>query len=346
MQLSELDFEYPPELVATEPKRPSRVAYFAQGCEPEELKLDDLITRFSPGDLLVLNNTQVTPMRVFGRDSRTHNEREFLFLKPDQPDAKTWEVLFASRDCKLQDEFALPGGVLATLQQKGIPQLITTSQPLDANYFNTHGEMALPPYIQQARQERHNRGRDREWYQTAWASQPGAVAAPTASLHFTQEHLKRLQQQDVQIAEITLHVGAGTFLPVRTENLTDHQMHGEWVDVPKKVIELIRQTRQNQKKVWALGTTVVRALESQARGLLTQDQDHYLGESKLFIFPPYQFQAVDILMTNFHQPRSTLLALVAAYAGSIKEVRVCYDWAIQRQMRLFSYGDLSVWSRS
>ncbi len=334
MQTFEFDYTYPNELIGLEPSRPSRVA-FCQGQKPPvELTIETLLTQFEAGDVLVINDSKVIPARVF-----TATGEEILFLS--SVDTKTWDVLFAARDFKVGAVLYLPGGIEATLEQKGLPQKLKSASALAPEYFTEHGELAVPPYIQDVRGERHNRKNEREWYQTAWAERRGSVAAPTASLHFTNEHLQQLKDKGVNIARLTLHVGAGTFMPIRGENLEGHAMHSERVEIPTAVVE---QLEQKRGRVWALGTTVARALESLAAGHLERQGQNFCGNSKLFIYPPYQFKTVDILLTNFHQPRSTLLCLVAAFAG-LERVKDTYQWAIEKKFKLFSYGDLTVWTR-
>ncbi len=334
-KLADLDFEYPLELVAVEPSRPTRVAAFHSGRAPEELTIARLLERFQPGDLLVINESAVIPARIFSAD-----DDEILFLI--QRTEREWEVLFPAREFKIGDKLALPGDITATLVQKGLPQILELHQTLPQEYFLEFGELALPPYIQDVRSERHNRPQDKAWYQPAWAKHLGSVAAPTASLHFSNEDLETLTAKGVNIGRVTLHVGAGTFLPIRSENLEDHVMHAERVSIPHTVVEQIELTKAQNRRVWALGTTVTRALESMALGLLEKGPSGFQGESRLFIRPGYDFKVVDVLMTNFHQPRSTLLCLVAAFAG-LETVKKNYRWAIEREFKLFSYGDLSVW---
>ncbi len=338
MKLSDLDFPYPPELVATEPKRPSRVAFVAAGQPPKELSLENLLLQVKPGDLLVVNESKVIPARVF-----TSTEVEILFLTALDKDR--WQVLFPAREFEVGETLALPGGVTLMLEQKGIPQTVRVSAPLVDDYFQKHGEVALPPYIQEAREERHNRPGDREFYQTAWAQHPGSVAAPTASLHFSNADLEWLAARGVSVRKLTLHVGAGTFLPVRTENLDQHEMHAESVRIPKSTLEAVEATKKRGGRVWALGTTVARALEAWSLGEFAHDgEGDASGATKLFIRPGHEFKIVDGLLTNFHQPRSTLISLVGAFAG-LDNVKSAYAWAIENKFRLFSYGDLSVWTR-
>jgi S-adenosylmethionine:tRNA ribosyltransferase-isomerase len=226
---------------------------------------------------------------------------------------------------------------------KGRPQLVEVSSSIGEDYFARFGELPLPPYIQKAREQRHTVAEDESWYQTRWAQKPGSFAAPTASLHFRESDMNLLKARGVQILEVTLHVGLGTFLPVTADDLDHHDMHEEYAEIPFEVWAGIQSARASGAKVWALGTTSTRALESGAAGLLGKDVDGNLkGFTKILIQPPYQFQIVDRLLTNFHQPQSTLLALVSAYSD-LETVKACYQWAIARNFRLFSYGDLSVW---
>lgn len=338
MLLEELNFQYPPELVATEPSRPSRVAIVRGSGDPLETDVRGLLEEFFPGDLLVINESKVIPARVFSRE-----EVEILFLR--NTSANEWQVLFPAREFKVGDDINLPGEVTLTLMAKGLPQIARVSRELTPEYFTEHGEFALPPYIQEARAQRHNTEKDKQWYQTAWAKNPGSVAAPTASLHFTEKDLEALRAKGVNIAKLSLHVGAGTFLPVKTEKLEDHVMHAERVEIPEETLALIQKTKAAGGRVWALGTTVARSVEAWAEGHLeTMPNGAAMGETKLFITPEYKFKVVNGLLTNFHQPKSTLLSLVFAFAG-VERAKRAYDWAIDRRFKLFSYGDLSAWIR-
>ncbi|MGZ3723992.1 MAG: tRNA preQ1(34) S-adenosylmethionine ribosyltransferase-isomerase QueA [Bdellovibrionales bacterium] len=336
MQTSDLDYLFPAELIATEPSRPCRVAFMMPGALPKEMNLNGLIAEFKAGDLLVINESKVIPARVFSAD-----EIEVLFLRALDPEH--WQVLFPAREFAVGDSLTLPHGLTITLTQKGLPQVVRVSKSIDGEYFNRAGEVALPPYIQEARGQRHNRAEDVKWYQTEWAKNPGSVAAPTASLHFQQSDLNNLRERGVEIAKITLHVGAGTFFPVKAQDLTQHVMHEEFSEIPAETLKLIQKTKTSGGRVWALGTTVARTLESQAAGILHERPDgSFQGATKLFIYPPYEFKVCDALLTNFHQPKSTLFGLVAAFAG-LETAKSTYAWAIERKFRLFSYGDLSAW---
>lgn len=333
MKVSELDFPYPEELVATSPRPQSRVLWSEPERPPLEVSWQQLLGSLAAEDLLVLNNTKVIPSRVF-----TPSGLDIVFLSEKAP--LLWEVLTTLRKWPSQGPVELPGGVTAELVQGGRPQTVRVSEPLTAEYMDRYGELALPPYILKARGDRHMRQEDRESYQTVFAEKRGSLAAPTASLHFKHKDLHQLKGRGVDLATLTLHVGLGTFLPVAGEELSEHPMHREWVEVPADLAEAIEKCRERGGKVWALGTTVTRALESWAqRG---SPREGFTGWTDLMIAPGYEFQAVDVLMTNFHQPKSTLLALVMAFAGA-KRVKECYQWAIAQQFQLFSYGDLSVW---
>tara|TARA_Y100001935_G_C17302010_1_gene509853 strand:+ start:1237 stop:2256 length:1020 start_codon:yes stop_codon:yes gene_type:complete len=334
---TDLQYEFPNDLIALTPAHPSRILLNIHERSPKEISKNDLFDLFQPGDLLVVNETKVIPSRL-----RSNCGLEFLFIKPT--DQNTWRVLFPAKTHSLGDTFDFPEGLQAELVQKGLPQTVKLTKNLDLDYFDRHGLINLPPYILSERKDAKYLEEDKDWYQTAWAKDAGSVAAPTASLHFSNEDLEVLKQKGIKVQKVLLHVGLGTFFPLRTENLEDHDMHFEFVDVPTAVMNQVSETRKQGKRVWALGTTVVRALESVAANKipLSSSGDHYQGETNLFIYPPYEFQVVNGLLTNFHQPESTLLALVCAFFGT-KEVKAAYAYAIEKRFRLFSYGDLSAW---
>ncbi len=335
MKVTDLYFDFPEKLIAQFPVRPSRVMLVDEVGGVEELSFKILLECFLPGDVLVINNTQVLKRRVFSGDL------EILFLR--QIDSFDWEVLFPSKKIKIGSILELPGGVVLTLIEKGRPQRVRLSCEVDETYFQKVAELPLPPYIQKARSDRHTILADENWYQTAWASCPGSFAAPTASLHFSLEDMDYLKKKGVHVCEITLHVGLGTFLPVTATDLDDHKMHEEFVEISSEVWTQIQVSKRAGSKIWALGTTTSRSLESAACGLLNGScESGYCGFTKLLIQPGFEFKVVDRLLTNFHQPQSTLLALVAAFT-SLDSVKSCYKWAIARDFRLFSYGDLTCW---
>jgi S-adenosylmethionine:tRNA ribosyltransferase-isomerase len=289
------------------------------------------------GDTLVVNNTQVLHRRVFAGDV------EILFLQ--DLGQRQWQVLFPSKKFAIGNELELPQGLRMKLVEKGRPQKVELSRDVDEKYFGEVGELPLPPYIQKARGQRHSQDPDESWYQTAWAKEPGSLAAPTASLHFSAEDIQQLKARGVQVLELTLHVGLGTFLPVLTEDLNDHLMHEEYVQISAATWQAVQKARQERKGVWSLGTTATRALESAALGKLSaHPEGGFAGFTNLLIQPGYQWQMVNRLLTNFHQPESTLLALVAGFSD-LQTLQTCYAWAIEKKYRLFSYGDLSLWVR-
>lgn len=315
----------------------------------------DLPNLLQPGDLLVLNNTRVIPARLYGRKpSGLPVELLLLEPRPDQESADRWLALVKpGRRLKPGTEIWFGEQPLdrASDQPSGgqplmAPQLTATVLATDAEtggrliQFNVPagetldllidrlGQMPLPPYITQSESEP-------EQYQTVYASCPGAVAAPTAGLHFTPELLQHLQARGIQQAFVTLHVGVGTFRPVEAEEITQHQMHAEWVEVPPATIALIQQTKARGGRVFAVGTTVVRSLESAAQAGTLQP---FCGKTNLFIYPGYQWQVVDGLITNFHLPKSSLLMLVSALIGRQRLLEL-YQLAIEQHYRFYSFGD-------
>ncbi|MGZ3774510.1 MAG: tRNA preQ1(34) S-adenosylmethionine ribosyltransferase-isomerase QueA [Bdellovibrio sp.] len=338
MKLTDLDFTFPEELIATSPQRPSRVMWVDSEGGPQEISFQELLNRIPAEDVLVVNNTQVLKRRIFAGDI------EILFLK--QLNDFEWEVLFPSKKYKTGSSLELPLGVVMTLIEKGRPQKVRLNQAVSEDYFQKVAELPLPPYIQKAREQRHTVEADESWYQTAWAKMPGSFAAPTASLHFSQPDMQSLRDRGVQVFEVTLHVGLGTFLPVTAEDLDDHDMHEEYVEVGAQTWAAIAAAKKENRKTWALGTTTARSLESTGLGLLSGSaEEGFRGFTRLLIQPGYNFKVVDRLLTNFHQPQSTLLALVAGFS-SLEKVKTCYQWAIERKFRLFSYGDLSCWQKN
>ncbi len=333
MRLSDFDYQLPEHLIAQAPledRGDSRLL----SVDPARNRYDDrvfgdLTALVEPGDLLVFNDTRVIPARLFGRKQsggqvevlveRVLDEHRLLAhlraSRAPKPGARL--ILERCIECELQAR----EGDLFVLWQDGEPWL---------ELLERYGHMPLPPYIR-----RDAEAGDRERYQTVYARKPGAVAAPTAGLHFDAAMLAELEAQGVRMAHITLHVGAGTFQPVRDEDIDNHIMHAELVDVPPAVCAEIDATRATGKRVIAVGTTVVRSLETAAaNGRLRPLQ----GESNLFIKPGFEFRVVDALLTNFHLPRSTLLILVSAFAGR-ELIRRAYAHAIAQEYRFFSYGD-------
>ncbi len=286
-----------------------------------------------PGDLLVLNNTQVLPARLYGYREATGGQWEGLYL--GQTPEGLWELLAKTRgDPNIGESFVVAPGVRLTLRGRTPERhwLVQVDPPQDPAIFLTRfGVMPLPPYIRkgQARPE------DTERYQTVFATRPGAIAAPTAGLHFTPHLLEQLVARGIDRTEVTLHVGLGTFEPIKAQDPKKHPIHREWCAVPAEAVAAIQQCKQRGGRVIAVGTTVTRTLEGvAARG----DLEPWQGETDLYIQPPYNFKIIDGLITNFHLPRTTLLLLVGAFAGE-ELLRSAYQQAIARRYRFYSYGD-------
>lgn len=349
LALSALNFEYPENLVAQERALFSRIMYFDESLGPVEINRGELLSYLRPGDLWVVNETKVLRRRVF-----TLEGLEILFIKSLNSDRTKWEVLCPSSrwsEGASQTASIITGDssgdrlMKFEIVKRGRPQEIICSEPFTEELFDAMAELPLPPYIQKARGQRHTRWADETQYQSLWAKEPGSLAAPTASFHFDQEFVEAVRAKGVEVVPITLHVGLGTFLPVTVENLSQHVMHPEFVSIPSATIEALAKARASGARIFAIGTTVARSLESIGRGFFKEQLNGALeGETTLMISPGHEWRMVDVLLTNFHQPQSTLLALVAAFS-SLENVMTAYRWAIDREFRLFSYGDLSIWSK-
>ncbi len=342
MQLSDFNYDLPPQLIAQHPlanRTDSRLLEVkAEGGSAAQLidrQFRDILNLIKPGDLLVFNDTKVIPARLHGKKETGGNVE--LLIERISAENQAWVQIRASKVPKT--------GTIVHVYNKIGETFPVEMIGYDGRFYEVRfpdnvfsllerfGELPLPPYIEhQPNQEDANR------YQTVVAKNPGAVAAPTAGLHFDEAILRQLRELGVKQASVTLHVGAGTFTPVREEDLSKHKMHYEWFSVPAETIAAIEATHQAGGRVIAVGTTSLRALESQAQ---TQKAS---GETNLFITPGYTFKAVDCLLTNFHLPKSTLLMLVSAFAG-VDNIRNAYQHAIQMEYRFFSYGDAMFLSR-
>jgi len=333
MQLSDFDFDLPERLIAQAPLA-ERSASRLLVVDPIQQALSDrefvnLADFLRAGDLLVFNDTRVIPARLHGR--KASGGKVEVMVERVLDDHQLLAHVRASKAPK-------PGGVLlledaiecTMLERRQDLFLLQQQQGRWLELLERYGHVPLPPYIQRA-----DAAADRQRYQTVYARSPGAVAAPTAGLHFDEAMLDLLQRQGVETARLTLHVGAGTFQPVRGEDIDSHVMHSERVEVPGPTVDAIAAARRRGGRVVAVGTTVVRSLETAAA---TGQLVEFEGESRLFIKPGYRFQVVDALLTNFHLPRSTLLMLVSAFAGSAL-MRQAYLHAVEQQYRFFSYGD-------
>ena len=341
MRTCDLHYELPPELIAQHPTQrrdASRLLVLERtGEPPTHTGFRHLPDYLRPGDCLVVNETQVLPARFFAT-RQTGGSVEGLYLRTDADGC--WRVLLkSSRRLRADETLLLTGGpwrlTLTQKLEKGQWQVRPDADLPAAELLARIGQTPLPPYIKRAKGDPTD-AQDRQRYQTVYAAQPGAVAAPTAGLHFTDELLRQLEGQGVGLARITLHVGLGTFEPIAADRLEHHHMHTEQYDLPAEAAECINRSRHHGGRIVCVGTTSVRVLETCADHSGTVQPRR--GQTDLFIYPPYRFKAVDVLLTNFHLPGSTLLALVFAFAGRGQTLNA-YHQAIANRYRFYSYGD-------
>ncbi|RUL62460.1 tRNA preQ1(34) S-adenosylmethionine ribosyltransferase-isomerase QueA [Dyella dinghuensis] len=334
MKKSDFHFDLPPELIAQAPlskRSASRLLVLDVPVRTwQDRKFSELVSFLRKGDLLVFNDTRVLPARLYGR-KESGGQVEILIERVTGTHEAVVQ-LGVSKKPKEGGVIVLADGSHATVlgrDESFFRLRFESPEPLE-RLLQRLGEMPLPPYI-----SRNADASDMERYQTVYAREPGAVAAPTAGLHFDDEMLAQLRDKGMDFGYITLHVGAGTFQPVRAEDLSHHQMHREWLNVGAGLIDQIHRTRKNGGRVIAVGTTVVRALESATvDGVLRP----FAGETQIFIFPGYRITSVDGLITNFHLPQSTLLMLISALAGR-EFILSAYEHAVKERYRFFSYGD-------
>jgi S-adenosylmethionine:tRNA ribosyltransferase-isomerase len=346
MKVDDFDFDLPAESIALHPAEPRDSARMLV-VRPGEALVDghvrDLLTILRAGDVLVVNDTRVLPAELTGTRIRGELRANVSFNLHKRVDTNTWRAFARpAKKLHLLDRLELGdnGSIAATVTGKGETGEITLAFDLGGaeldEAIKAHGAMPLPPYIEA---KRHTEERDKTDYQTVYAARDGAVAAPTAGLHFTESLLQQLADLGVSVERVTLHVGAGTFLPVKVDDTDDHVMHAEWGDIPAAVVERILAARAKGGRVIAVGTTSLRLLETAARASGTLQP--FVGDTDIFITPGYRFNAVDMLMTNFHLPRSTLFMLVSAFAG-LDTMRAAYRHAIDDGYRFYSYGDASL----
>jgi len=352
LKTSDFDYHLPEASIAQTPAEPrdsSRLLVLHRDTNELEHRIfRDVTDYLNPGDLLVLNQTRVIPARIFAR-KETGGRVELLLLR--RRDALTWEALVGGKGMRVgkrvivetedsgqqsNNETPTSGdvGVRAEIMEilEGSERLIRFSERIEP-YFSEVGNVPLPPYI-------HEKLEDPERYQTVYAKEPGSAAAPTAGLHFTPRLLEELQVKGVRIAYVTLHVGLDTFAPVTEEDPKEHKIHSEWCELTQETADLINDTKTRGRRVIATGTTSVRTLESAA----TENADDgsliaaFNGPTSLFILPGYQFKVVDVMITNFHLPKSSLIMLVSAFAGR-ERILETYDAAVQEGYRFYSFGD-------
>lgn len=336
MKKSDFFYDLPEELIAQHPIEPrdsSRLLVLDKNTGEIEHKIfRDIVDCFEAGDCLILNNTRVLPARMYGIKEETGAVVEFLLL--NQHDAHEWEVMAGpGKKAKAGSRFTFGDGIL----KAEIISVLENGNRIarfsyEGNFYNVIdkiGEMPLPHYIKEKLE-------DKERYQTVYSKNLGSAAAPTAGLHFTPELLEKIKAKGVEIGFVTLHVGIGTFRPVKTENIEEHQMHSEHYMIPKETAEIINRTKKNGGRVIAVGTTCCRTLESvcQAKGEVCE----YDAWTSIFIYPGYEFKCIDGLITNFHLPESTLIMLVSAFCG-YENTMNAYRIAVDERYRFFSFGD-------
>ncbi len=336
METKDFDFYLSDELIAQTPlenRDSSRLLILDR--ETGEVEHDyfyNIVDFLNPGDCLVLNDTRVIPARLIGEREDTGGKIEFLLLKRTESD--TWQTLVKpGKRAKLGNRFIFGDGLLyaeiININEEGSRVIKFEYEGIFEEILDRLGQMPLPPYITKKLEEK-------ERYQTVYSKNQGSVAAPTAGLHFTKELLKKIEEKGVKIAYITLHVGLGTFRPVKAEKIQEHRMHSEFYIVDETAVDIINKTKERGNKIIAVGTTSCRTLESIA------DKDGKVkpgsGWTDIFIYPGFVFRVIDGLITNFHLPKSTLIMLVSAFAGREKTLKA-YDTAVKERYRFFSFGD-------
>ncbi|MBQ8001660.1 MAG: tRNA preQ1(34) S-adenosylmethionine ribosyltransferase-isomerase QueA [Ruminococcus sp.] len=335
MKKSDFYYYLPEELIAQTPlekRDSSRMLVLDKSSgDISHARFHNILDFLNEGDLLVMNNSRVLPARIFGTRKDTGSSVEFLLLK--QIENNKWEALVKpGKKAKPGTEFDFSGIMCGTVEDIGKEGIRIVRFESDENIYNALdkiGQMPLPPYIKETL-------KDKERYQTVYSDPIGSAAAPTAGLHFTEELIDELHNKGVNTAYVTLHVGLGTFRPVKEDEITDHIMHSEHYELPAETVELIKETKAKGKRVIAVGTTTTRTLESVARDngeLVACD-----GCTDIFIYPPYEFKVLDGLITNFHLPESTLVMLVSAFAGYDNTMNA-YKTAVEEKYRFFSFGD-------
>jgi len=346
MKTRDFHYDLPEELIAQHPdpvRSGSRLlAYSRKTGGIQHLRFNDILGLLDPADILVFNNTRVIPARLHGRKASggkvevliervktSHTAIAHLRASKTPKPGSRINLGSAAGDTSepgtAETEFAIE----VTGREGNLFEILSLESPL-ADIMQQIGHMPLPPYIQ-----REDDDYDAERYQTVYAMEPGAVAAPTAGLHFDEQLLTSIEDKGVRSAYVTLHVGAGTFQPVRSENIEDHRMHHEYIDVPAGTVDACNRAREQGGRIIAVGTTSVRSLESASSN---GELKPFTGDSDIFIYPGYEFTSVDAMITNFHLPESSLLMLISAFAGK-DQVMNCYHEAITHRYRFFSYGD-------
>jgi S-adenosylmethionine:tRNA ribosyltransferase-isomerase len=344
MDLSLFDFDLPKSHIAQQPVLPrdsAKLLHVAPQQGLADYTIANLPQFLNKGDVVVVNNTQVIPARV----TATHNAKDYLFTLHgfDWAAGTAWGLAKGTKKIKLGDTLYFGQSITAIVVQKDDQQglQIRFAQPADEvlDFLEAQGHMPLPPYIERDAQ---GQAADNQHYQTVFAKEKGAVAAPTAGLHFTPQLMTAIKNMGVEVVEVTLHVGLGTFAPVKTDDITQHPMHTEWAHISAPTVAAIEKAKASGGRVLAVGTTALRVLESAA--LKTGQLQPFMGETNIFIYPGFEFKVVDRLLTNFHLPKSTLLMLVSAFCG-LDTIKTAYNHAIKQNYRFYSYGDACLLER-
>lgn len=340
MQLSDYTYDLPEELIASEPPKmrgEARLLYLNRKTgEIQDKNYGDIVDLLNSGDVLVLNDTKVIKARLKTRKANGV-EREIVILEKHgfDSDWHSHRVMYRGK-IRAGDELFVEGVLLKVVEVLGDGLAIVESKHDLLDLTEKYGTVPLPPYMQ-----RDAKPLDIERYQTIWAEEKGSVAAPTASLNMTDKTLDRLRDKGVKVVYVTLHVGLGTFLPIRVDKLEDHHMHQEYFEISKETTEILKETKLSGGRIVALGTTVTRALEYAYDDIFNQPASSITGEADIFIYPGYEFKSINGLVTNYHAPKSTVLMLTAAFAGWDKLLGA-YNHAVEEKYKFFSYGDSMV----
>lgn len=338
MQTSDFNFELPEELIAQHPsgqRGNDKLMYLNKTTgQVEHYKMEDLVDLVAPGTLMVFNDSRVRRSRCYGIKTTSGREQEFMFLNPIG-DGSSWNTMVkGAKKVKAGNEYKFTDGTTGIIKDavEGSEfRTISFEKPIDEEWFNRNGHIPLPPYIR-----REDDDTDSERYQTVYAKETGSAAAPTAGLHFTEAILQKLKDKGIELAWVTLHVGLGTFLPVREDNIEDHKMHTEFYTVSEETAAKVATAKAEGRPVLAVGTTSVRTLES-----ASDEKGNLIPGTRgtnIFMYPGYKFKVVDQMFTNFHTPESTLIMLVSAFAGK-ENIMAAYKKAVENKYRFFSYGD-------
>ncbi|PLX22024.1 tRNA preQ1(34) S-adenosylmethionine ribosyltransferase-isomerase QueA [Candidatus Parcubacteria bacterium] len=343
MKVSDFNFDLPENLIATSPISPrdhSRMLVLdKENGEISHKRFYDILDYFEKGDLLVLNNSKVFPARLLGKVKESERKIEVFLLHPQTK--YRWQCLIGGKKIKEGLTIKITDYFEVLVREENGDGTWLVELPMEGKglmgFLEMNAKIPLPPYIEKQRKldnKKYNTEKDKKDYQTVFAEadKQGSVAAPTAGLHFTPELLEKIKNKGVNIEYITLHVGMGTFAPVKVDDIESHKMHAEWVEISSKTVKKIRETQNNKNKIIAVGTTSARSLEALG------NSDALSAWVDIFIYPGYQFKNVDSIVTNFHLPKSTLIMLVSAMAGK-EEVKRAYKEAIEKKYRFYSYGD-------